>query len=116
MNKTAEKWFEEFPEPYRTQALNNSDESISELYPSAGEALWYSFIWEGTPEGRSYWHDYLDLLVECEFKQKLKEKAKEFAKDCHVISAIYTIEGGGAIPLEDLLINFYNKMKEVENN
>ena len=62
MEKTAKKWFSEFPEPYRTQALKNLK---PQKFESASEALGSlnSFEWADTPEGFCYWNDFYKKLL-----------------------------------------------------
>ena len=61
--KTIKELYETLPEPYRTQAINNSynkDEMFSSLY----DALLSGFLWSETPEGFDYWNDYVDSIID----------------------------------------------------
>lgn len=59
--KTARAWFETLKEPYRSQAIKASEETvrisrIEKLYPSLSEALLADFTWQDTPQGWLYWN------------------------------------------------------------
>lgn len=74
MGKTLREYFEEFPEPYRTQAINNTKAQRTKGYPNdeyflkfdrarnAKEALAGAFYFEVTPEGKEYWDDFKRTL------------------------------------------------------
>lgn len=54
--KTIKEWFEILKEPYKTQAINNTDEGILILeVGSLWDALVSAFDWEHTEEGTCYW-------------------------------------------------------------
>jgi hypothetical protein len=53
-NKTALEWFNQLPEPYRTQAIENSTRPDS-VYQSLAGALMRNFTWESTPQGGIHW-------------------------------------------------------------
>lgn len=54
--KTIREWLEELPEPYRTQAIDNTMErELSQAEPSMHEAILGAFVWEETIEGFYYW-------------------------------------------------------------
>lgn len=64
MEKTAKEWFEEFPEPYRTQALDNADKELLNFkFSSALEAVKGTFFWDDSPERHDYWHDFKHQLL-----------------------------------------------------
>lgn len=54
--KTIKQHFEELPEPYRTQALENMAASDDER-DSLKKALYSGFVWAETPQGHDYWSD-----------------------------------------------------------
>jgi len=61
--KSAKEHFETFPEPYRSQALANTDESrLKHLYNTPSSALCWSFMWINTEQGNSYWGEFADTL------------------------------------------------------
>lgn len=61
--KTIREWFEEFPEPYKSQALKNINPLHSNIIkPSKYDALYTAFKWESTSEGGEYWVDFLLTL------------------------------------------------------
>lgn len=52
-------WFQQLPEPYRSQAIENFDEEFSpSKVDSILDAISCSFIWSKTPQGRVYWDDF----------------------------------------------------------
>lgn len=61
--KTIEEWLNELPEPYRTQALNNTTEKDRKLIRNSMQlAIAWAFDWDCS-EGASYWeavHDYYE--------------------------------------------------------
>lgn len=72
--KTIEQWFNELPEPYRSQALENTlnlngekitgEEILKVHEPNIRQALSSAFIWADTPkeQGRSYWYNLYKTL------------------------------------------------------
>jgi len=59
--KTAREWFETFPEPYRSQALENCTDS-DELHETDSKALAFNFNWEGSPQKDDYWYKFWEQL------------------------------------------------------
>jgi len=55
MSKTAKEWFEQLPEPYRRQAIENCRAKGEE--DSLSEAIFGGFVWTLTPQGDEYWRD-----------------------------------------------------------
>ena len=54
--KTVEQWLNELPEPYRTQALEQTDNSdLRRLEPSMYITLGGMFVWSESHEGNEYW-------------------------------------------------------------
>ena len=53
-NKPALEWFKQLPEPYRTQAIHNSDR-LDSVYQSLFDALRCNFLWASTPQGGIHW-------------------------------------------------------------
>lgn len=67
--KTIEQWFNELPEPYRSQALENtlnlSGKVMLKIYiPSIKFALMGAFDWGKTPKGQGfdYWENFYNTL------------------------------------------------------
>lgn len=57
--ETARTHFERLPEPYKSQALKNSDATRLRVeYATCADALYYSFEWYDSPEGEEYWRDF----------------------------------------------------------
>tara|TARA_R110000868_G_scaffold201306_2_gene448893 strand:- start:826 stop:1029 length:204 start_codon:yes stop_codon:yes gene_type:complete len=56
---TAKHFFDQFIEPYRSQALANIQDMDDEpIYETADRALSESFDWDLSPEGMEYWDTY----------------------------------------------------------
>lgn len=52
-------FFNDFPEPYRTQALENFDTAASTRVPeTASDALLHGFIWADSPQKANYWREF----------------------------------------------------------
>ena len=60
MQKTAKEWFSEFPEPYRTQALENLE---SQKFISASDALMFGFDWDENKGDSTYWETFYNQLL-----------------------------------------------------
>jgi hypothetical protein len=69
MKKTAKEWFEQLPEPYRTQALENCTAKGEE--DSLSEAIFGGFIWSLTPQGYGYWSDIKLRAIRGEFDKPI---------------------------------------------
>jgi hypothetical protein len=65
-NKTALEWFNQLPEPYRTQAIENSTRPDA-VYQSLARALIRNFNWASTPQKKFYWHDIYERAELGEF-------------------------------------------------
>lgn len=53
--KTILEWYQELPEPYRTQAIENCDKNAE--VKSMWEAISGGFFWESTEQGWKYWKE-----------------------------------------------------------
>jgi hypothetical protein len=54
--KTIKEWLEELPEPYRSQALENTGDSDGEMeVKSLVTALECAFLWISSSQGYHYW-------------------------------------------------------------
>lgn len=61
--KTIREWLEELPEPYRTQAIENTeDELLLERVESLKKAVKCAFIWNKSPQGHEYWSELHETL------------------------------------------------------
>lgn len=61
--KTTEEWFKELPEPYGTEAIENTPElELRMKRASLKEALVLAFIWKITPQGYAYWAGLHDIV------------------------------------------------------
>jgi hypothetical protein len=74
-NKPTLEWFWQLPEPYRTQAIENSTRPYS-VYQSLARALISNFTWESTPQKKFYWHDIYERAELGEF-DSLQVEIKE---------------------------------------
>jgi hypothetical protein len=64
--KTAKEWFQMLPEPYRTQALENSN-GLERQYESLPTALFVNFTWIDTPQKGEYWNDIHERSIDGKF-------------------------------------------------
>jgi hypothetical protein len=55
--KTVREWLEELPEPYKGEALMQTDGDLSTKYVNLYDALSSAFYWEGSPQGDRYWRN-----------------------------------------------------------
>jgi hypothetical protein len=64
MKKTVLEWYETFPEPYRSQAIENtSKENLKlECLFEVLESSDYTFWWLDSPQGKEYWNTFFDNL------------------------------------------------------
>jgi hypothetical protein len=53
--KTILEWYEELPEPIRSQAIANNNLSDFKKSSSLERAIQEAFLWDDTPEGFDYW-------------------------------------------------------------
>lgn len=67
--KTIEQWFKELPEPYRSQALENTlnlnqcgEKILKSPAPNIKDALMCGFIWRDTQQGVDYWRNFCNTL------------------------------------------------------
>jgi hypothetical protein len=62
--KTIKQWFNELPEPQRTQALKNTHKNtLRKKESNMSSALLSSFNWSGTEEGLDYWDNLCHLYA-----------------------------------------------------
>jgi hypothetical protein len=71
--KTYVDWFNELPEPYRTQALENArsgrcshsnEYDESDTFISMAQAITMTMRWSHTPQGHEYWNELYDKYTE----------------------------------------------------
>lgn len=59
--KTTKQWLEMLPEPYKSQAIENTrsfyPHRLNDLHTSQDNALTSAFSWLDSPQGYEYWHD-----------------------------------------------------------
>ena len=67
MEKTLREWFEMFPEPYRTQAIENTialsgETRLGAIATTAAYAIGGGFVWKWSPQTYNYWKPFRDKL------------------------------------------------------
>ena len=61
--KTIREHFESFPEPFRTQAIENTTEKVlKKKKQTKKEALYLAFVWTFSRQGHDYWDDFKNTL------------------------------------------------------
>lgn len=96
--KTIKEWFETLPDPYKTQALENSIQLTGKKVPSLVGAL-NSFIWSDTPQGREYWTQvkrYVQLNEPLPY-------AGQIESPTNALSALHAIALKEGIPIEEIM-------------
>ena len=83
MEKTIEQWFQELPEPYRTQTLENCEKQSTIDWNAAdatcdklSDAVALGFLWQDTPEGEEYWQEVYDTIAANEFDEEHDEEQR----------------------------------------
>jgi hypothetical protein len=98
--KTIKEWLSELPEPYRTQALKNTNQrELGETANSLNNALSLAFVWDRTEQGHSYWEDLIELV---------NQKKSLLISPTNALSAIHAIalkEGFAAEEIESVSRN-----------
>jgi hypothetical protein len=68
--KSAKEWFNQLPEPYRTQAIENWEKSEmddkNDLFERIEESI-DTFVWRLTPQGADYWANIWSRSMKGEF-------------------------------------------------
>ncbi len=78
MEKTIKEWLETLPEPYRTEALDETKGRILKTNQgSLTEAIERAFIWADTPRGAFYWDDVRNRAEAGEFNNNSLDKDSE---------------------------------------
>lgn len=63
--KTRKQWFEQFPEPYRAQAIKNTGVApLFALFPTAKAAFFAAFPWAMSPQGFNYWYEFYKTFTD----------------------------------------------------
>jgi len=63
--KTIKEWLSELPEPYRSQALENTAvDTLDENEGNLSMALHEAFDWETSLQGHNYWRILYNLITE----------------------------------------------------
>ncbi len=65
--RTAKEWFNIFPEPYKSQALQYMEQyrpkELNNAFTSGGSALNSSINWGHSAQGHNYWSDFFQKLI-----------------------------------------------------
>jgi hypothetical protein len=73
-NKPPLEWFQQLPEPYRTQAIENWEKSKWEdkhdLFESIRDAF-HTFSWAYSQQGEDYWNSIFKRAIKGEFDLNL---------------------------------------------
>lgn len=57
------EWLEELPEPYRTQAIENTEATLLlERVESLKMAVKCAFVWRNSTQGHEYWELFYETL------------------------------------------------------
>ena len=56
MGKTAKEWYQQLPEPIRSQAVANS-RGLDVIYSTLSGCLFANFTWTQTAQGEDYWYE-----------------------------------------------------------
>lgn len=88
--RTRLSWFAMFPEPYRTQAIENYDEDCNgyngqSLFDDAADALDRGFYWEKSLQGFDYWVKFHDKLERNEITLTVPAEEVEATPDYEAI-------------------------------
>lgn len=70
MTKTIREWFDELPEPQRSQAIENMHKTLqNKVIPSLSMAIRAGFQWSGSTQGFIYWRNIAAEILDKESKQ-----------------------------------------------
>jgi len=62
--KTIKQWFNELPEPQKTEALENTPKLIKEnIADDLEDAIYSAFRWDRTKQGYDYWQKICDSVA-----------------------------------------------------
>lgn len=65
--KTVKEWLDELPEPYRTQALEQTDNGdLNKTEPTMNHTLGGMFVWSESHEGAEYWRQLTEVYMKHE--------------------------------------------------
>lgn len=73
------EWYQDLPEPIRSQAIENYDPDfaklVNEMASSQSEAIWYGFSWLKTKQCGYYWAKICDRAESGEFDDQIELKS-----------------------------------------
>jgi len=93
--KTHLEWYEELPEPYRSQAIANYDEEFAKRFREATsihDAIYHGFIWLGSLEGAEYWNELHNKLTNPPTIQDIIASVEEKFSNRNILSEDHTAE------------------------
>lgn len=72
MTKTIQEWYEDLPEPIRSQAIANAAKEGKEANEaeSLAQAIAMGFVWSDTPERYPYWEEVCTRACNQEFNKE----------------------------------------------
>ena len=79
MKKTILEWYEQLPEPIRSQAIENYD-GTKRLVGCYSEAIGSGIYWGDTPQGYAYWDDICERAEKGEFDTPIESDLVKAAK------------------------------------
>lgn len=101
MKKTILEWYEQLPEPIRSQATENYNGNSGLVYNRAS-AIMYGFNWTISPQGYSYWNEIykrakqgeLDTPIESDLVKAARKvvQYKDLEMDGDLYAAIHELE------------------------
>ena len=75
MEKTIKEWLETLPEPYRTEALENTMyKRLTFMRENLHESILSAFEWLHTTQGHAYWWGICDRAEAGEFNNNSLDK------------------------------------------
>jgi len=78
MEKTIKEWLETLPEPYRTEALDETKPRDSrQVSESLVKAICDAFSWSQSEQGSGYWNEVAERAEAGEFNNLLLDKDSE---------------------------------------
>lgn len=113
-SKTIIEWFNELPEPFKSQAIaNTSKNMLNEVAYDILAALSYAFTWSKTPEGIYYWKNlYYDMELKINNPEKYKlKKTAERLIDLADLANNYLLKKLTDNEFKDLLNEFIYELK-----
>lgn len=116
MKKNALQWFEQLPEPIRTQAKENWEKSEmddkNDLFERIEESI-DTFVWRRTPQGDDYWANIYNRAISGEFDQPLPNLHGWIPVSERLPTAEDADEFGKVLVLRDVIQSQINNCKSI---